>query len=217
MNRKMAAILGFALTLIAKQTFAQATITGEKDNHEPLTLTIATVANGQDRYGAISLARGNWKAESISWVNPGGSDSLTAVLAGKAFHSSRSWSATVLAGPLFSYSRHRFDEVVVNTSVEFHGERIRAGFNTYWGIPIKRTGFYFSSHSQTITGVARLPAWLGFSFLEKHESAGLERLWAGPQFTRSKGHVSLSAYPYWDFTRHTADLRLSAAYTVAVR
>jgi len=219
MKRFRAVVCGLALAFIAHHAAAQATAVNEKESSQPLTLSIATTGNGQVRYGIITLARGQWQAQNINWVDPSGSDALSALLFGKSLRSRHSWHATVLAGPWYSYSSHRWDEAVLNTSLEFHGERLRAAFDSYWGIPTKASGYYFSSHSQTFSGIAHLPPWLGASFLEKHESDGFHHLWAGPRFVCNfnSGHMTVSAYPYWDFTRHTADLRLSASYKLSLR
>jgi hypothetical protein len=179
------------------------------------TMSIAVSADGdQDRYGTLTLQRGNWALQNINWTNPNGQFALSLLLMGRQFKLSRWADASVLAGPWFSYGDHAWNEMVLDTNFTFHKERFRVACTNHWGLPLRNSGGFFDSHIQTMTGLTGLPTWLGFSLLEKYSgSAGLERLFFGPVLMKREGAINVSAYPYWDVQRRTLDLRLGLSYS----
>jgi hypothetical protein len=184
-----------------------------------LTLSIALSADGgQDRFGILTLQRSNWVLQNINWTDPNGQFALSLFLAGHQFKLSGWADASVLAGPWFSYENHAWNEMVLDTNFTFHKERFRVACTNHWGLPLKNSGEFLDSHTQTMTGLTGLPTWLGLSFLEKHSSsAGLERLFLGPVLTKRKGAITVSAYSYWDVQRRTLEMRLGMSYTFSPR
>lgn len=180
----------------------------------PWTISLDLIADaGRDRFAVVTLARGPWKLQNINWTDPDGESALSVLLLGRRFSLSRRVEVTVLAGPWYSYEDHAWNEMVLATHLTLHGRRLRFSATNYWGGPLSKTGYFFASHTQTLTGLPHLPNWLGICFLEKHGSDGLERLFLGPEFSRRHGAITVSAYPYWDVTRRTLDVRVGVSYT----
>jgi hypothetical protein len=139
------------------------------------------------------------------------------MLAGRKFRIAHGLDLGILAGPWYEYSNHAFDEAVVDTNIEFLGESIRFTAINEWGIPLRATGYFFDSHTQAIRGFAGLPRWIGVRAQEEYEPGGFDTVGVGPMFTKRKGNILISAAPYWDFMRKTADLRFTIAYSLRVR
>lgn len=207
-------LLWFALAVppSATQTATAADV-AKPDLAKPLTISIDLSADrGRDRFGIIAVQRGNWLAQNINWSSPDGQYALSLFLVGYQFKISRWADAVVLAGPWYSYEQHAWNEMVLASHFTLHGERLRVSCTNYWGWPVRSSGRFYDLHTQTITGFPSLPRWLGASFLEKHTSKGLERLFLGPVLTGKKGALSVSASPYWDVQRRTVDIRMGMSY-----
>lgn len=178
----------------------------------------ATADGGQDRYGIVVLTRGKWQLENINWVNPSGTDAVNLFLAGRQFKVARGLEVNILAGPWYEHYNRSWDEVVIDTDVQWRGRRIKLVSVNRWGVPAKVTGSFFDSHTQAISGFPGLPDWIGVNAQEKYTANGFERrLWAGPMFTGSKRNISLRCVPYWDFRRKTVDLRVSISYSLKLQ
>jgi hypothetical protein len=130
---------------------------------------------------------------------------------------SRWAEAVVLTGPWYSYDSHAWNEMVLATHFAFHGERLRMSCMNFWGSPLRSSGYFYATHTQTIAALPHLPSWLWANFLEEHTSAGLVRLFLGPILTREKGAITVSAFPYWDVQRRTVDVRVGMLYRHQVR
>ena len=185
--------------------------------HTPITLTVAGIGDGLDRYADLFAERGQWQLWNINWAAPSGSDAFSLVQAGRKFRIGHGLDLGILAGPWYEYSNHAFDEAVVDANIQFQGESIRFTAINEWGIPLKATGYFFDSHTQAISGFPRLPGWLGARAQEEYEPGGFDTVGVGPMFRKRKGNISVSAAPYWDFMRRTADFRLTISYSLRLR
>jgi hypothetical protein len=184
------------------------------------TITVSTTLSadgGRERFAVFTLERGDWLLQNIDWSNPSGDSILGLFVVGRRFKVSRRLDLTALAGPWYSYENHAWDEVVLGARLNLHGERFRLASSNYWGVALRRSGYFFALHNQTLTGLPHLPDWLGLSLVEKYGSDGLERLFVGPSFAVSRGSVTLSAFPYWDIQHRRLDMQVSVSFSHSAR
>jgi hypothetical protein len=185
---------------------------------KPFTVSIAFSADGgRERFAVFALEHGDWVLQNIDWTNPSGESALSLFLVGRRFKASRRLDVTVLAGPWYSYENHAWDEVALGAKLTLHGERFRLACANYWGVPLKRSGYFFALHTQTISGLPRVPTWAGLSVVEKYGSDGLERLFVGPAFSVSRGGLTFSAFPYWDIQHRRLDMQVEVSFSRAFR
>lgn len=206
------------LLFVAQSGYAQTSIAASAQESsrsaKSSSLVISVSGDGHhDRFAVLDLAHDKWRFQNINWSSPDTRYGLSAFLLGREFKL-RNWlKAVVLAGPWWSYENHSWNELVLATHFTLQAKRMRLGLTNFWGAPAQLTGEYFDSHSQTVTGLPKSPNWLGVSFLEKHSTDGLERLFMGPTITKRCKSVSASVYPYWDFRSGTSDIRLGLSYS----
>ena len=207
------------LTLAAQTSAAQTAIAkaagdASSNSSKPLTVSIAFSSDGgRDRFDILTVQLRAWEFQNFNWASPDGQSALSLFLIGRQFKLARWADAVVLAGPWYSYENHAWDEMVLATNFTFHGERLRVACTNYWGAPLRNSGEFVDSHTQTMTGLPHLPTWLGASILEKRSSDGLDRLFLGPALAMGRGAISVSAYPYWDVQRRTFDMRIGMSYS----
>jgi len=213
----LSAVLIFTVQSVLAQ-IASANTSGNAIAQSPrhLTMSVSVSADGgRDRFGILTLQRGKWMLQNVNWTNPDGQSALSLLLVGRQFKVSRWADLAVLAGPWFSYEDHAWNEMVVDTNFTFHKGRFKLVSTNRWGSPLRSSGHLLDSHMQTMTGLTGLPSWLGLNFLERHSnSVGLQRLFVGPILTKTKGAIAVNAYPYWDFTRQTLDMRIGMSYVL---
>ncbi len=185
----------------------------------PISVTVTGIVDGggHDRYGVVVLRRGEWLLQNINWVDRTGMDAVSLLMAGRRFHLSRRLDMSVLAGPWYEYARRAWNEGVVDTNFQVHGEQFRFVCINHWGIALKSSGGFFDSHVQTVTGIPGLPRWLGASSQIEHSPTGTETLWAGPLIAKQIRDTWVGGVPYWDFLRHTAGFRLSVSYQMTLK
>ena len=223
-NHRLAIFLSLMLALQAAAAQTEtATSDTQTSSSSRWALTIDLIADrGRDRFGNLTVQRGNWQAQIVNWASPGEKSALSALLVGREFNLFRWGDVTVLAGTWNSYEHHAWNEMVFAAHFAFHGERFRVACQNYWGSPLRSSGYFYETHTQTITGLPSLPTWLGMSFVEEQTSHGLVRLFLGPMLTRpvlkrKKGGITVSAFPYWDVQRASFDVRLKATFRHEVR
>lgn len=172
-----------------------------------ISLTLAG-DGGKDRYGILVIERSKWKLVNINWVSPDGGDAVSLVMAGRKFAIAKHVESEVLVGPWYEYLNRAWDEAVVDTNLHIQQRRLRCTFINHWGFPLKASGDFFDSHIQSINGFPRVPKWIAASLNEKQTEGHLDRFDVGVGLIRP-GRISLTAIPYWDFRRKTADLRIA--------
>ena len=185
----------------------------------PWKVTVSLSADaGHDRFGNLTVQHGPWQFKGIDWTSPSGDSALSALLVGRRATLSRAVDLTVLAGPWYSYENHAWNELAVGTHLGIHGRRFDMSCTNYWGSALRRSGYFFDVHSQTLIGLPHLPAWLGASLEEENVSGdGLTRLFPGVLLRKARGGMTLSATPYWDVQRRTIDVKVEATFSYAVR
>lgn len=184
----------------------------------PITMSASfSMDGGRDRLAIIELRRGHWVLQSVNRVRPDGQSAFSLLRVGRTMRASRRLDGLVSLGPLRTYENHAWDEAVLGTNVTIHGERFQATLSNDWAFPTASSGYFFDSHAQTFTGLPRLPKWVGVNLMEGRNKNGWDRIFVGPLFTKRRGGITFSAFPYWDTTRERADLRVRISCVATVR